>query len=440
MVATGLLDHPFKEGYAARLGALPGAAHAWIDGLRQTARGILNASGLPGPKNEAWKFTPLGELSKIPFIPAATADDIDVREVPRGVPSIPGAQRVVLVNGVVNTALSDPLDALPGLRIESFKQLLVREPQTLKPFLGGIASSGALPLAALNAAYMADGLVIMTAKNFAGATLHIVSIGAAGAEPLAFHPRNIIALETGARLTVVETHIGLPGQSYLANPVTEISLADNASLRRYVSVAEDADAFHFATTSVALAAHSSFETFHLGLGGAKVRQEVRAALNGAGADCCMNGVYALTAKQHHDLTTVVEHHVPHGTSSQLVKGVVDGQSHGVFQGRIHVARDAQKTDARQLHKALFLSKGPEVDCKPELEIFADDVQCAHGAATGELDREHLFYLMARGLDRDTARALLVAGFLDEAVATISDENVRAVFSDMVNGWLKRRGV
>jgi Fe-S cluster assembly protein SufD len=435
---TGLLDHPFREAYAAKLGALPGATQAWVDGLRQTARGVLNAAGLPGPKSEAWKFTGLGDLTKISFQPAASAEDIDVRDMPMGVPRIAGARRIVMVNGVLNESLSDAVDDLPGLRIANLKFLLAREPQTLKPILGGLASSGALPLAALNTAYMADGVAVLAGKDFSGTILHIVSIGAAGADPLAFHPRNIIALDHGARLSIVESHVGLPGQSYLANPVTEISIGENAALKRYVMVADDDDAFHLATTAVSLAAHGSFEAFHLGIGGGKVRQEISVAINGAGADCRINGLYALTGKQHHDLTTVIDHAVPNGTSSQLVKGVVDGQSHGVFQGRIHVAKDAQKTDARQLHKALFLSKGPAIDCKPELEIFADDVQCAHGAAMGELDPNHLFYLMARGIDRDAARALLVAGFLEDAIETISDETVRAAFSGIVQGWLQRR--
>jgi Fe-S cluster assembly protein SufD len=438
MVATGLLNHPFKEAYASKVGALPGATHAWVDALRQTARAALNTAGLPGPKSEAFKFTPVNDLAKIPFVPAGAVDDVDVQSIPSGVPQIADAKRIVLVNGVINAALSDKID-IAGLTVESFKAALARDAATLKPVLGGLAAAASSPLIALNTAYMADGLVIKAAKNFTGATLHIISIGAAGAEPVAFHPRNIVALEVGAQLTLIESHVGLPGQNYLSNPVTEISLDENAQLKRYVSVAEDGDAFHFATTSAALAAYSTLESFYVGLSGGKVRQEIRTSFNGQGASAIVNSVYALTDKQHHDFTTAMDHVVPHTSSTQLVKGVVDGQSHAVFQGRVLVAKDAQKTDARQLHKAMFLSKGPAVDCKPELEIFADDVQCAHGAATGELDENHLFYLMARGIDADTARALLVAGFLEDAVSSISTEAVRAAFSEMVQSWLKRRG-
>jgi Fe-S cluster assembly protein SufD len=438
MRASGLLDHPFRDAYAARAGVLPGATQPWVDGLRQTARGLLNAAGLPGPKAETWKFTPLADVARIPFVPACAVAAPAVRELPPGVPSIAGARCIVLVNGVPRPELSERCDDLKGLRVASFRDVLAREPQTLKPYLGGLASAGALPLAALNTAYMADGLVVIAEPGFAGATLHVVSLGAAGAEPAAFHPRHVVVLNPGARLTMVESHVGLPGQSYLANPVAEIGVGEGARLDRYVMVAEDPGAFHFATAVMAVAAGGRVESFHLGLGGAKVRQEVRAALNGPEAACRINGVYALGGTAHHDLTTVVEHLVPRGTSSQLVKGVVDDRSHAVFQGRIHVAPNAQKTDARQLHKALFLGRGPAVDCKPELEIFADDVQCAHGAATGELNPDHLFYLMARGIDRETAYALLVTGFLDEAVETIADDGVRAAFAAAVHAWLKRR--
>src|SRR6185312_1417428 len=162
-----------------------------------------------------------------------------------------------------------------------------------------------------------------------------------------------------------------------------------------------------------------------------VRQEVRVALTGENADVRLNGAYALSGHAHHDFTTLMDHQVPHCASAQVFKGVVAGESRGVYQGRIHVARDAQKTDARQLHKALFLSRGPAVDVKPELEIYADDVQCAHGAATGELDADQLFYLQARGIDPETARVLLVEGFLAEALDAIGPDAVRAAFTASV---------
>ena len=420
---VGLMDHPFGADYAKCLGA---PADKALTAVREQARAVFEPHGLPGPKNEAWKFTSLRALAKVPFIPASAADDVDVSAVPVGVPSLPGAARIVLVNGVHRQDLSDKID---GVEIAGIDRNL----------LGHLATAAAAPLAALNASFMTGALSLRVTKAVPQ-TVHLISIAAAGSQPLAFHPRLLVSLAAGASLTLVETHCGLPGQSTFSNPVTEISLGEGASLKRYVQVAEQAESFHLATTAVALMASSRMEGFHLGLGGALVRQEVNVVMRGPGAALDLNGAYALGGHDHHDFTTSVDHHVPGCTSSQVFKGVVDGDSHGVYQGRIHVARDAQKTDARQLHKALFLGRGPQVDCKPELEIYADDVQCAHGAATGEIDADHMFFLAARGIDPATARMLLVEAFLADAVERISDETVRAAFGRDIQGWLSRRSL
>lgn len=401
MTKSLILDHPFGASYAKQLGVAP-----W-------------SGNLPGPKVEDWRFTPLRPLAKIPFAPAAA--DVDVDAIPRNVPTVPGAARIVLVNGLYRKDLSDKAlgkgIALSQVRVQ--------------------AKQGS-SLVALNAAYAPESVAVHV-SGAAAKIIHIVSIGAAGAQPTALHPRITITAETGASVTLVESHVGLPGQAYFSNPVANISVGEGASVRRYVSVDEDSEAFHLATSLVTVAAGGTFEAFHLGLGGALTRQEIRVVLTGENATVKLNGAYALGGQSHHDFTTVMDHAVPNCVSSQVFKGVVDGQSRGVYQGRIHVARDAQKTDARQLHKALFLSRGPQIDCKPELEIYADDVQCAHGATTGEIDPDHMFYLEARGIDPDTARALLVEGFLADAVNEISVEPVRDLFGNAIGTWLKTRG-
>jgi Fe-S cluster assembly protein SufD len=395
-----LIDHPFGEIYARRLGVAP-----W-------------AGGLPGPKVEDWRFTPLRALAKVAFAPAT--GEVSIDGVPRNVPKIAGAARLVLVNGAYRAELSD---AGLGKGVEVTQ--------------GKVAGKEGSSLVALNAAYAPSSLVIH-ATAAAKKLVHIISIAAADAEPTALHPRVTVTAEPGSALTLVESHVGLAGQTYFSNPVTSITVGEGATVRRYVGVDENSDAFHLATTLVKVAGRGTFEGFHLGLGGALVRQEIRVVMTGENAAVRLNGVYALGGASHHDYTTLMDHAFPNCTSSQVFKGVVDGQSHGVYQGRIHVARDAQKTDARQLHKALFLSRGPQVDCKPELEIYADDVQCAHGATTGEIDESHMFYLAARGIDAETARALLVEGFLAEAVAEIGDAAVREIFGAAVSNWLKRR--
>ncbi len=437
MKPLGLLDHPFRDDYAQRLGGLPGASHPWLDGLRQGAHSALDR-GLPGPKDEAWRYTSLRQLSKVPFIPAAAADDVDVAEVPRDVPRIEGAARVVLVNGVYRQDLSDS-DFGAGVHVQDMYAVFGMAESDIRPILGRLAAPKSLPLAALNTAYMSGGAAIRVEKNVkAPKLIHIVSIGAAGAEPVAFHPRFAVIAEDGAVLTLVESHIGLPGQPYFSNPVAEITLGESADVRRYMSVAEDDGAFHLATTAINLSRASSYEAFHLGLGGRLVRQDISATFEGESAAVRINGAYALTSDAHHTFSTFMDHRVPSCTSNQVFKGVVDGTAHGVYQGKILVARDAQNTDARQLHKALFLSRGPQVDCKPELEIYADDVQCAHGAATGEIDPDQLFYLASRGIDPDTARGLLVEGFLADAVNQIQTDEIRDLYTADIAGWLRRR--
>jgi len=403
MKTSDILDHPFGASYARRLGV-----PAWN-------------GALPGAKVEEWRFTPLRALAKVPFAPAALAQDVDVSALPAQVPAIQGAARIVLVNGVYRKDLSDV----------AFGKGVAVSTESRK------AATLTSQLVDLNAAYAGTGIEIVV-NGVVDTVVHIVSMGASGAEPGAFHPRVSINVVTNSSVKIVETHIGLPGQTYFSNPVTQIAVGARASVQRYVWVAEDSEAFHLATTNVTVAAGGSFEGFHLGLGGALVRQEINVRLEGEGGAVRLNGAYALSGDEHHDFTTVMDHAVPGCASTQVFKGVADGQSHGVFQGRIHVARDAQKTDARMLHKALFLARGPQIDCKPELEIYADDVQCAHGAATGEIDPNHLFYLAARGIDPETARSLLVEGFIADAVNEISDENVRDIFAGAIGKWMRSR--
>lgn len=431
MAANLITQHPFSDAYAGKAGSLP--AVPWLDGLRRDARAQVFA-GLPGSKVEEWRFTPLADLAKVGFIPATAADDIDVATVPLDVPQIPGALRLVLVNSVYRADLSDKID---GVEVRLLKDAV----SGLQDIIGKIAPVS-LPMVALNTAFVSDGLVIDARKPIAR-PIHVISIGASGSVPVAFHPRLVVTTAPGASVTIVESHIGLPGQPFLTNPMTEINVAEDATVRRYVSVAEEGDAFHFATTAAHVAARGTFEEFHLGLGGHRAegtaRQEIHIAVKGEGAQVNLGGAYAIAGEMHHDFTTVIDHCIGGSTSKQLFKGVLDDKSHGVYQGRVKVARDAQKTDARQLHRALFLSQGPAVDCKPELEIDADDVQCAHGATTGALDPDQLFYLNARGITPDDARALLVEGFLVDALNEITNEAVRDVFTGQVGAWLRRRG-
>jgi Fe-S cluster assembly protein SufD len=412
----------FGDTYADAVGALPGAQETWINGMRKTSRALVGAQGFPGRKVEAWKYTSLNQVEKVPFIPAAKADDVEVSSLPLGIPVIDGALKMVFVNGVYRGDLSDSFaDLGDGVSLKPFADVLKSDPSALKVVLGSSAEACQSFTTALNTGFMEHGVVIHLAKNVVlERPIHLISIGASGAEPGAFHPRFSFSLEQSSSATVIESHSGLPGQAYLSNPITEILLREGAALLHYTIVGEDSDAFHLGRASVTVDKNAKYESFILSLGGQLVRREVKVSLEGLNASAIVDGVYALSDKQHSDITSEILHLAPNTTSNQVVKGVLGGESRGVFQGRVHVAREAQKTEG--------------------LEIYADDVQCAHGATTGEMDQNHIFYFLSRGIDEETARALLVEGFLDEVMFNIGDEAVRETIFGLVSNWLARQKI
>ncbi|MDG2243805.1 MAG: Fe-S cluster assembly protein SufD [Rhodospirillaceae bacterium] len=443
-MTAGKLDGKmaFDDTYANAVGALPGANESWVDRLRQTSRAILGAHGIPGPKTEAWKYTSLNAVANTPFIPATKVDDVDLSSLPLVAPFLENAIKVVFINGVFRRDLSDEFDGLGvGVAITPFADVLNTSPNSLKDVLGVFMEPGESFTAAMNTGFMEQGAVIHLSSDVQlEQPIQLISIGASGSVPCAFHPRFEIVLEAGALATVVESHFGLPGQPYLSNPASEILLGERAILNHYITASDDSDAFHLGRTAVSVEKNAKYDSFILSLGGGLVRREIKVRLEGDSAAATVDGAYGLSGNQHSDILSEILHLAPETVSNQMVKGVLAGDTRGVFQGRIYVARDAQRTNGRQLHKALLLNRGPEVDCKPELEIYADDVQCAHGATTGEMDPGHIFYLMSRGIDETAARALLVEGFLDDVVLSISDEPARKLVLKMVKTWLAKQEI
>ncbi len=411
----------------------------WLADLRQAGLDIYRKAGLPTRKVEAWKYTGLDGLVKTSFAPAPLSTPVDVGSLPAGEALSLDAHVVVLVNGRVDPELSD-LDALPaGVRADSLALLMESEPETVTPLLGSLTALDGLPLVALNTGLMADGLVIRIAEGIEMVKpLHIVSVGAATDGPVAFHPRHLVVLDKGARATVLESHISLPGAATFSNGVMEVVVGEGAALNHYRLFNEALDAYAVAASVVDVGAGARYESFSLTLGGRLVRNEQHVTLSGEQSEAVVNGAYAVRDGQHADNTVLVDHAVPRARSNQLFKGVLDETGKGVFQGKILVRRHAQETDGQQLHKALLLSRGAEVDTKPELEIYADDVTCSHGATCGEMDEEQLFYLQARGIDEQTARALLVEAFLEDVVGAVSHEPSRDAMIAMVRHWQRAR--
>lgn len=390
---------------------------AWLDALRTDARARYD--GLPGPRVEAWKYTPTQRLKG--FAPDDGARPF-AGAVPAGVPALEAA-RLVLVNGVLDEGLSDKLPA----------------GATARPLAGALGEAGLAerlgraldldkaPLAALNTARFSDGLVIdIAAGKTVERPIHVISVATGGA---AVDPRFLVTLGDNAEATLIETHVTQDAAPSAVNAVMEMTVAPSARLKHYKLLAEGADGAHVAMTQIVLARDAVYDNLVLQLGAGLARNEIRCRIDGAHAEARLIGAYVAAGDAHVDNTSFIDHAAPDATSREVYKGVLDGKGRAVFQGKILVRPDAQRTDGHQLNKALLLSPKAEIDSKPELEIYADDVKCSHGATAGALDEDQFFYLLARGIDARRARKLLVEAFLSETLQEIADEAVREAFLD-----------
>ena len=412
-----------EQGFLARFEAarhrLPGSAAA-----RAAAAAAFRAAGLPTLRNEAWKYTNLRPIADTVFVDARTLA-ADCGSLLAGLPEL-GGGRLVFEDGRFRADLS----TLPaGLRVSRF---------TDDPAFGAQATSERHPLVALNTMLAEDGAVIEVPAGVDGGVLQVVSFASGGgtASPIAFHPRHRVRLAEGARLVLLESSVGTG--AYLHNPVVEVDVARGASLVHVRMQDEAPGAFHLGTVYAEVEADGVYDAFALTLGGRLVRTEFHARLVGPGGAAHLNGAQLLAGRQVADFTSVVSHDAPRCASRQTVKNVLAGRSRGVFQGRIEVARAAQKTDGYQMNQALLLSPEAEIDSKPELEIFADDVKCSHGATVGELDPEQLFYLRTRGIPAVEARSILVRAFLAEALDLVGHAGVRAALDARVSAWWEKQ--
>jgi Fe-S cluster assembly protein SufD len=407
------------DGFLARYhglrARLPGDSAA-----RDAAAEAFQRLGFPGRRDEAWKYTNVRPLAEAAFHErlSTVEDNAHLAGVPRVAES-----RLVFVDGRYRPDLSDAAPAW----FRSFQD---------EPRFGALARPDRDVMVALNTMLAEDGARLAVPEGVDAGMVQIAAVNrSGGALPSASHPRHVIRLGPRARLTLVETNSG--EGAYLHNPVIEIEVADGAVLEHVRLQDEAPAAFHIATVYAEVGAGGTYDCFTLNVGGRLVRTELHTRLGGEGGTVHLNGAQLLRGMQHADFTSVVRHDAPGCGSRQTVKNVLEGRSRGVFQGRIEVARAAQKTDGYQMSQALLLSPDAEVDTKPELEIFADDVKCSHGATVGELDHEQMFYLRSRGVPESEARAILVRAFLAEAVEAIRNEAARAALEGAVEAWWMR---
>jgi len=405
---------------------------------RRQAFEAYERAGLPHRRIEDWKYTDLRSLMRevLPLAAAPDASALDRAAKALQLHAIEGARKLVLVDGVFAPALSDLADLEHGLRVRSLREVLNAGEAALHAQL--FAPGNSNPMVALNTAMMTDGVIIDVAEAVAlKRPLHVVHIAT---QPAAMFTRSLLSVEKSAGATLVESFIAADGgKSYQAHDSLLISIGDGARLDHVRLIEDNRDAFNISSSAVTLGSHSHFNTFGLTSGAAVSRYQATIAFAGEGSEVTTNGVNLLNGRQHADTTLFMDHAVPNCVSREVFRSVVDDRGHSVFQGRIIVQPHAQKTDAKMMTRALLLSNEAEADNKPELEIFADDVTCGHGATTGALDEALLFYLRARGLPEKKAEALLIQAFVGEAIESIVNDDLRELAISAAQRWLAARG-
>jgi Fe-S cluster assembly protein SufD len=421
--------------WAAAKAKLPGAAP-----LRESAFERFTATGLPHRRVEEWKYTDLRALMR-DAKPLAPPPDATAKARAKDVGSVLAdidSRRLVFVDGAFVEELSDLADLSPGLKILPMAEALAKGDALVNARLGKTIET-ADPAVTLNTAFMGDGIVIHVA---AGAVverpIHLV-FAATGEKPAAMFTRSLMVVEKGARAMLVESHEGAAGRDYQINTALELSVADDAHVDHIKITRESEKALHLSSLMADVGAHVRFNSFLFTTGGAVVRNQLFLRFGGEGTVANIRGASLLKGRQHSDITMVVDHDAVGCQAREVFRSVLDDESRGIFQGKIIVRPDAQKTDAKMASHALMLSEDAEADNKPELEIYADDVQCGHGATAGDLDEDLLFYLRARGIPEAEAQALLIQAFVGDAIEGIEHAGLREALIEAVGAWVKARG-
>jgi Fe-S cluster assembly protein SufD len=408
------------------------AEPSWLVERRRSALARFGELGLPTRRQENWRFTNLRALETTLYPPAAgeTAGDESVLAGHRlGSPS----HRIVLVNGRYAAALSDVSRLPAGVWLGSVEAALKDLPDLAAELFDGSEAVANQPFVALNAAFAGDGFVLVLDDGIAlDWPVEIIHLGRA-ASPVSVHTRHAVMAGKYSRASIVESHAG--SGPYWRNAVAMIRLGEGAAIHHVTLQDEAREASHITATRVALAAAARYDAFTLTVGAQLSRADTVATIDGEGAYCGVNGAYLLRGSQEATTATLIDHAAPGSETREVFKGVVEDRSHGVFQGKIRVRREAQKTNAHQLNKNLLLSARAAVDSKPELEIYADDVKCSHGATVGDLDETAMFYLQTRGLPEAEARRMLIEAFAAEAIELVEHAPIQAYLRRHLDNWL-----
>ncbi|TCT19754.1 Fe-S cluster assembly protein SufD [Thiobaca trueperi] len=426
-------------GWLAADGGRPDAAGPdWLTARRHDALARLGELEVPTSRQEGWRYTSLKALLEQGFVrgdaPLAALQPDALQRI-----LIPGldSHRILLVNGRYTPAGSAPGDLPKGVRVGGLRDLLAQDPDALRERLNRVAGTEQSLFAALNTASLDDGLVLLLDRAVClERPIELIHLSVGQDAPRVAQPRHLILLEDGAQATLIERYLSLDDALYCTNAVLELSLGRDAVLKHERIQMESRNAFHLTTLYLAQDAGSRYQGVNIGLGATWSRTELLTRFRGEQAECDLQGLYLAGDRQLMDYHLDVEHGVPRCTSRENFKGILYGKGRAVFDGRVLVARDAQKTDAAMSNRNLMLSASAEVDTKPQLEIHADDVKCSHGTTVGQIEPERLFYLRSRGIPAPVARRMLCLGFAGEIIETLSSEALREQVSEQVGQRLE----
>ena len=402
-------------------------APQWARSLRLSGIIRFEELGFPTPRNEDWHFTSIAPIAERDFAITADRGGVTAGQL---APFNFGAtdwHTLVFVNGRFSAGLSSTTGLPDGVQVLPLGRAYDELPLLLEQHVGRIASMDAHSFTALNTAFIDDGAVVHVSQDIEVARpIHLLFVSDAGAVGGVAQPRNLIVLDRFAKATVIESYVTVAhgAGTYFTNAVTEATIGDGASLTHLKLQRESAQAYHVGTLDVRQARDSHLVSFSFAIGARLSRTNIYTELRGDGCGATLNGLYLGDDEQHIDHQTRIEHVEPNCYSRELYKGILDGRSHGVFNGKVFVHPAAQKTDGKQTNNTLLLSEKAQIDTKPQLEIFADDVKCTHGATVGRLDETSLFYMKSRGLNARTARELLTYAFAADVLETIECAEVR----------------
>lgn len=432
-------EQALAQAFEAVQAKLPGGAA--VKRARASAMGQFGTLGLPHRRIEEWKYTDLRVALKEAYAPAIdnnVAGKTTVAEliVALGPLAHIDAHRIAFVNGHCCPNLTD-LESADGVEVKPLAGALEAAPEKIAEGLMAATGPGKDATIALNTAFMTDGAFVRIAANTKLDKPLLIVFVRAGRDPLAATVRNVIVAGAGSEATILEAHVAVPGSTHdsQTNALTEITLSDGARVAHIKVAADHGKAVHLANWNVGLSADATYAAFQFTSGQGLARNQIHVTFKGEGSKLDLSGVYLARGSEHIDTTLVVDHAVPRCESRELFKGVLDGNSRGIFQGKIIVRPDAQKTDGKQMAQALMLSPDAEFDSKPELEIYADDVVCGHGTTSAQLDEDLMFYCMSRGIPENEARALLIASFIGEALDKVAHEGIRTALQAYAEEWL-----